>query len=400
MGEFYLPLKNLRKRLAAAIGLVVMLTVLSFAVFSGSILTGSLQKGLNSLEERLGADIIVVPAEAASDSSLESILLQGVPGYFYMDRSYADRVRAAEGVGDVSEQYFLASAAAGCCSFSVQLYGFDPERDFSIQPWISRSYGEELRDGQVLAGSNINADPGGTVTFFDQPLEVAGKLDRTGTEMDNAVYMNFATIRQLMEASAERGYTRLAEKNPDDLISAVLIRVKDGYAVDQVYETLREQLPGAAVIRAGQMLSGTSDNLRHMAGLIRGLIAAVWVVIVLILIVVFTLLSNERRREFAVLRAAGASRSMMASMVLKEALLLSLPGGAAGILLGALAVFPFSRLIGSRMGLPYLSPGLGGVLLTALGTMLAVLAAGPLAAALSARRLSRVEIGRALREDG
>ena len=68
--------KNVRNRPLRSAVLVVLLMFLAFTVFAEIMVVSSLQKGFHSLEERLGADIMVVPYEAATKMSLESIILQ------------------------------------------------------------------------------------------------------------------------------------------------------------------------------------------------------------------------------------------------------------------------------------------------------------------------------------
>ena len=113
--------------------------LLAAAVLAGSLIVGSLRTGLHSLEARLGADVMVVPYEATSKSSVESIVLQGNIGYFYMDQAAYSKIASREGIGQISAQFFLASASAGCCSVPVQIIGFDPETDFTVTPWIRKS---------------------------------------------------------------------------------------------------------------------------------------------------------------------------------------------------------------------------------------------------------------------
>ena len=132
--ERQLARRNLSRRPVRTAALILLAAFLSFSVFAGSMIVLSLQNGLESYESRLGADIVVVPYEARSHGTLESILLQGIPGYFYMDETYLDQVRAISGVESASPQFYLASASAGCCSVAVQIIGFDPDTDFSIQP--------------------------------------------------------------------------------------------------------------------------------------------------------------------------------------------------------------------------------------------------------------------------
>lgn len=64
-----LPLLNiLRKPVRSAI-LLCLTAVLSFTVFGGALMVSSLRSGMTSLKERLGADIMVIPEEAAEKES-------------------------------------------------------------------------------------------------------------------------------------------------------------------------------------------------------------------------------------------------------------------------------------------------------------------------------------------
>lgn len=114
--EKELSLKNLKRKSARTAALVILSAFLSFSIFDGSLVVMSLQNGLRSYEARLGADIIVVPNQARSHGTVDAILLQGIPGSFYMDESYYEKIAAREGVEAASPQFFLASASAGCCS--------------------------------------------------------------------------------------------------------------------------------------------------------------------------------------------------------------------------------------------------------------------------------------------
>ena len=54
----------------------------------------------------------------------------------------------------------------------------------------------------------------------------------------------------------------------------------------------------------------------------------------------------------------GTSRRKLAGILLKETLILSVSGGAAGVLMGLLVVIPFSGLIETGLKLPFLLPGI------------------------------------------
>ena len=121
---------------------------------------------------------------------MEGILLRGEPAYFYFDRAVEQELKKIEGVESVSSQFYLTSLNQDCCSVPVQFVGFDPETDFSVQPWICESYSREVRDGELIVGNDISADENNRLKFFDEEYTVAAKLEETGTGLDQAVYAN------------------------------------------------------------------------------------------------------------------------------------------------------------------------------------------------------------------
>lgn len=393
-----LPFRNLRRRPVRTGAMVLLVLFLAFSIFSGSVVVTSLRRGLDSLETRLGADIIVVPDSAKSKVNLNTMMVQGVPGYFYMDKSYFDKVSQIDGIEQITAQYYLASVSAGCCSIPVQLVGFDPETDFSIQPWIRQSIAKELGDQDILIGCNIENQPGGTITFYGVDCKVAGQLDETGTELDNAVYANANTIKTLIQASEDLGMNVLTQSDPDTLISSILIKVKDGYSIEGVMNDINVHVRRVQAVQTKQMLSGVAQGLTHVSDIVRLLIAAVWVLALIIMIIAFSMLVNERKKEFAVLRVIGTSRRQLSGIVRKESLWIGLLGGLLGIGVSALFVFPFSGLIEAELGLPFLLPDVAWILKTALATLLVSILAGPITSAFSAYRLSRVDPGTILRE--
>ena len=131
-----LALKNIKARPGRSALLIIIVAFLAASVFGGSTFIGSVIEGIFNYQVRLGADMVVIPEEVDERGSYEGILLQGIPDTFYMDASVLEKIREIEGVEQASAQFFLASAAASCCDSPVQIIGFDPKTDFSIQPWI------------------------------------------------------------------------------------------------------------------------------------------------------------------------------------------------------------------------------------------------------------------------
>ena len=377
--------------------LALLTAFLALAVFGGSVVVLSLRSGLNSLEARLGADIILVPDQAQSKVSFQNMFLQGTTGAFYMDASALEKALEVAGVEKAAPQTFLASLKADCCSIKIQVIGIDPEKDFTVQPWIARSLTRALGDMDVAVGCKVEAGMGEIIRIYEQRCKVVARLEATGTGLDTAVYCNMNTMNQLLKAAEEKGVSHKMASG-DDVISAVYIKVKDGYDIDTVNSQLNSRVRKATAVRTRSMITGVSDSLAGVSRTVTILIIAVWALAFIILLLAFVLIIRERAREFAVLRLLGASRGMLGRTVLLESALCGLLGGVTGVGLSALLLFPFAQLIESALQLPYLMPDVKNVVWLGMGTVLLSVIVAALSSVIAAYRLSRVDPGSALRE--
>ena len=399
MKQFSLMIRNVTRRPGRTTSLVLLTAFLAISLFCGTIVVSSLRRGLNSMENRLGADIIVVPAEAESKASMKNLLLQGTIGTFYMDASALEKVRETEGVGKASAQIFLSSMKADCCSVKVQVIGFDPENDFVVQPWIAESLNHPLGDMEVVVGCRVETDVGNSFRIYDNSCRVAAKLASTGTGLDTAVYCNMNTIHRLLQAAEEKGITHKIDSGNDaEVVSAVYVKVLPGTDPGLVNNRLNGHVRKATAIRTAGMMTEVADSLSGVSRTVAVLICAVWVLSLIILFIVFSMMVNERRRELAVYRLLGMSRKMLSGMILKEAALCSFTGALCGTVLGAVMVFPFTTLIETSLKLPYLTPDPGTIVLYACIAMAVTVLVGCAAGSRTAYRLSKVDPGTTLRE--
>ena len=392
-----LALKNLLRRPGRTLALVLLTAFLALSVFGGSLVIQSLRRGLDSLEARLGADIIVLPAAAESKVSFQNLLLQGTAGAFYMDAATLERVREVEGVALAAPQTFLASLKADCCAIKVQVIGIDPETDFVVAPWIAQTLSQGLRAMEVAVGCKVTADVGEDLRIYDQNCRVVSRLAETGTGLDTAVYCDMQTMRVLLSAAEDKGITHKLESG-DDAISAVYVKVEEDADIDAVNSRLNGHVRKATAVRMKSVLTGVSDGLSGIAHTITWLVGAIWALALVILMIAFGMMIRERRREFAVLRLLGVSRRGLCGLILREAGLCAFIGALVGVALAATAVFPFTTFIETRLGLPYLTPSAASALLLALVTGAVTVAAGMLSAIWASVRLSCVDPGTTLRE--
>lgn len=391
-----LPGRNIAGHPGRTAVLIVLTALLALSLCGGSLFLKSLRNGFSTLENRLGADVIVVPEDA--EKKLEKVVLEGVPSYFYMDKKVLTEVENISGVAKASPQYFLCSAKAGCCSMPVQIIGFDPETDFSVAPWIMESTGKDLGLFDIVAGADINAQAGGDVIFYGNDCHVVSKLASTGSQLDNAVYATNETILALTRSSVEKGINYLAQNSPEDQISAVQVKAAEGEDPAEIAKAINRKVSGVAAVGTSTMLSGFSSSLSGGSKVIRLALVLIWVLAAIILFAACTLLTRTRVSEFAYLRTIGASRSMLSGLILKESLLTGLAGGVIGCAVSILILNLFHTAIENAAGLPYLTPSAGYTALTIVLTLVITALTGSAAAAFAAYRASGTETGSLLRK--
>lgn len=393
-----LAVKNLLGRPGRTAALFFLVLLLSLTLCGGGLVLSSLRTGLGSLENRLGADVIVMPAKAALKTDLDTLFLQGTIGPYYMNMSTVDKIAKTEGISRLSTQIFLSSMRASCCSIPIQVIGFDPESDFTVSSWLRESRQESLDEGRLLVGSRVNANPGESIKLYNISCPVAGQLQPTGTGLDTAVYCTLPTIRTLMTAAEDLGGYSSISGDPSETVSAVYIKVKEGVDPKDVADSINVHVRKVKAVQTRSVITTVADSLSGLERILTVLMIAAALLVWLVLFAAFTLMTGERKKEFATLRLCGLSRGRLAGLVFREAAIVSLLGSAAGVGLSFLLVHAFSGALGNALGLPFLLPSAGTAATLALAALFGCLLAGPLAAAVSARKLSRADTGLILRE--
>lgn len=391
-----LSIYNVRRKLFRTTCLCFIVGILAFTLFGGTILTMSLKNGMSSMKQRFGADLMVVPEGYKAQS--EGVLLKGEPNYFYFNRSIADEIAKIKGVSQVSSQFYLTSLTESCCSASLQLIGFDPAKDFVVQPWISKTYSQTMKDGQLIVGSEIVLGKSNKLKFYGDEYPVAAQLEKTGTGLDYSVFMNMNTMQQLFAGAKKAGMYFLKEQEPKSSISTVLIKIDEKYDSDVIAKEIKSRISGVDVVVPKTMYKSISNNLVPMVVYIHTISAVLWILSVVVLAIVFSVTINERKKEFAVLRILGATRKKLIGLLLTESLVISLIGSIVGLITVAVIIFNFNTYIVDQIQLPYLLPKEGVIAGVAGLSLLLSMIVGPLTSILSAIKISRAETYITMRE--
>lgn len=112
-------IRNISRNPIYSLFLFIPVVLISFMLFGGIIIDQSLQKGMNNMEKRLGADLMIVPEGAKEDAS--DMILEGAGKSFYFSKSVYEDISKIDGVEKVTPQFFLKSLSADCCSSEVEI---------------------------------------------------------------------------------------------------------------------------------------------------------------------------------------------------------------------------------------------------------------------------------------
>ena len=394
-----LPWMNLRGYPVRTGTLVLFSALMTMTIFGGTMLVQGIERGLATVQSRLGADIMVTPADAGNDFDAQSFLVHAEASYFYMPTSTSEAVAAVDGVQSSSPQLFLASARASCCSGRYQVIAFDPGSDFTVQPWIADSVGQaQLGHMDVIVGANVSVYDTDNFALFGQRLHVVGKFDPTGSTLDNAVYTNFDTAKILIDSSLRKGLNKYTSLDTDDIISSVMVKVAPGRDVNAVAADIERSVPGVSVTTSTRMVSGIAQSLEATSRTVVTLIALVWGVGLLMITLIFVMMIIERKREFASLIVAGAHRGLVSRIILAESLTVNAIGGVAGIVISGVLIASFSGLVRQTIGTGFLVPPITTMALLAVASLAAIAVVAVVASWISVRSIRAMDAGSLLKE--
>ena len=373
--------------------------LLSFVLLSSFIFKTSLKNGIKGIQDRIGADLMIVPE--GYETKAESVLLYGSPDYFYMDRNVEESVRKTDCWKNVTSQVYLTSVSESCCDFPVQIIGFDPESDFIVKNWAKNKFKISERVGEreiFFAGSNVNVEKG-KVRFFDSTHKITASLSKSGTGVDNVIYTDIDTLEKIFKDAKQKGFGFIAGENLREKVSVIFVKIKDGVAPDSaalkiknaVYEDFGDKVK-IQIIQGEKFVSVLVERLSSILIFINASAFLVFVIAFLSLAVVFSLSFNERVREFSILRVLGADSFKLRSIIFNEAFIIGTAGSFTGIFFSLLFGIPFNTLISEKIGLPFSTGSFLEITVSALVVFVILLTSCIASAFISAVRISKFEL--------
>ena len=396
LSSLSIALSNLSYKINRTLSMLLLTSLCAASVFACVVLYFGLKNGINTIQKRLGADLMIVPKGA--EQKMQSVLISGEPNYFYMEKEIAEKISQIEGVEKVTSRFYLTSVSEDCCDFPVQIVGFEPETDFVISPWIEESFPPDSKkfteefytEGCVVTGNNVLTQKDG-VRFFGKTHPVSGKLSKSGAGIDNAVFVSMNTLKEIYDDAKERGFGFISDGKAGSKVSAVFVRLSEGAKADSTAVKITSRIPNVSVVKRDAVFSEISSSLDSVFFILKILAVSVTLFTVISLAIIFPLAVSSRTAEFSILRILGAAHKKCAEILLYEALFISVAGGLSGIALACLLVFPFCTAIDSALSVPLVFPPPAILFLTGCAVLLAVIFAVLLSALKSIIAVSKLE---------
>jgi putative ABC transport system permease protein len=261
-------------------------------------------------------------------------------------------------------QRTATQVVAGSANWSTSVMGTWSEyldvRDWPLAEGRAFEAGEVAGSGKVaIIGQTVAEQlfPGGdpidqTIRVKKVPLTVVGVLARkgqnsVGQDQDDIVFVPLSTYRNRIQGQSGRLKR----------VGSISVKVSEGQSMQLATDNIRELLRQRHRLQAGQdddfsirnlteMLAAQEESSRVMT-LLLAAVAGVSLVVGGIGIMNIMLVSvTERTREIGLRMAVGARSRDILGQFLIEAVMLSLAGGAVGVLIGAAATWAVGHFAG------------------------------------------------------
>lgn len=202
----------------------------------------------------------------------------------------------------------------------------------------SRLTSLRMREGSPLTGGDqAIIDPvwqqsrhavvGSTVQLFERPFKIVGVYEPPG---GGRIKIPLSTMQE--------------QEGSDGRASAILVAVNDPSQQEEVAARIRERFPDDQIIFTRDLPELYASGLPALNIFIKVVVGVAAAISMLVILLAMYTTVTERTRQIGILKALGMSKTAIAWVIEKEALLVSFLGVAVGVLLTLVARFFVMRV--------------------------------------------------------
>jgi putative ABC transport system permease protein len=372
-----IALKNIRRHPArmALLGFLIVCVVAVVAILV--LVTRSADRDLANKVDEYGANITIVPKSDQLPLVYGGIRVGNLT-YDAKPLTMADvaLVRTIPNKANVNRVAPTLLQSANIGGTQVVVVGVEWDQELGIKKWWKIEGSSPRSPDEVLLGvrtaGRLQRGTGSTLELNGRRFTVAGVLDPTGSDEDDVIYMDLATVQSLWGRTGQVSFLEVSawcSSCPIDTISAQISTLLP----DARVTSLRR------AIESRELLVG---QFRLFTIVLSALMAVVGALIVLTSTLARV---RERKGEIGVFRALGYRRKHILEVVLLENLMVAVIAAVVGVLLAWAASGPVARLMAGVTTVTPIGPAL---LLAGVGSAALMVLVASLYPAWQASRLS------------
>jgi putative ABC transport system permease protein len=368
-----LALAEIRRHRGRFAAVTATLALLAFLVLVLAGLSDGLWYGATGAIRNTHADLEVFSADSLLSLERSSLPL-----------ATADRVRQVPGVADVGAVGSLLAPASGPDGqeLDVAVLGFVPGRPGSPPVVVAGRLPAAGERGVAAADATLRRR-----VRLGQPITVAGSglpLRIVGF-VDDARYQLQPTLWTTIQSwQAIRDQVRPERRTSQPTVQALPVRLAPGATPAKVARQIDTTLGTTRTVPRGRAVLAI-PGAKQMRATFGQIITTTLLVAALVVALFFALLVVERRGLLAMLKALGASNRRLAGGLLVQALLAT----ATGLAVGGLLAWAMTAMLPPTFPAVFRAS-------TTVTLVAATLATGTVGAALSLRRVLRIDPAQAL----
>jgi putative ABC transport system permease protein len=329
-------IRSLLTLIGIAASIAVLFSILSF--------NRGFEKGLAAELDRTGIHFMIVPSGCPHE--VAALVLHGAVTPQFLDLDIMQKIKEAENISIASP--ILVTQLPNPERHRIDLiYGMEMYHIKELKPFWEIKGSIPSDDNEIIIGYEVakhdNIKIGDMISYpaAGKTFTVAGIINRTGGQDDAFIYMPIKALQEILQRPG--GAT------------AIGVKVSDVVRLTEVVNKLSQGIPGVQIVTMGQVMDSIA-NLASSAKVLSLSIAVIAILISAVSVMNSILMAIfERTQEIGMMRAIGASRFDTFRIIIKETLVLTTAGGAAGLIIANIGSTAIEGFVKSFM--PYVPAG-------------------------------------------
>ncbi len=280
-------------------------------------------------KKRVGADAILIANNGEFNG--EEFLFSAKPTTRYFKTADADFIKEYDEVDKYTYQFYINDEKE-----YYTVIGVDFETDFLLKPWLKDQNIDTLEDGEIILCADIEYY--GFYNILGETFKTKSSLHKTGTTMDNSIYVNIETARKYAKNNMKKKFFKNGDA--EEFSTAVFVKLKEGknpqVFADKVNYNSKEM---KSISKTGTIYK-VEDSILGFIKIISILGIVLLVNSFLALFGRYTSLMKERKKEIGYLRSLGFSKGKIYLSFVCEILIISVISGLIASLFVIIAITP------------------------------------------------------------